>query len=229
MFCREARANQSRRISLSQVSFLPFPHDVLTDFSLEHLKPNPCPTCDICFEPFQVTHSPISAALTANSSTKLPFGLRLPCPGKHPYCISCLTEYINGKIDPSGNGEMNTHILVFPIPCPGCPIAQWGSGIQDEVAEKVLDRESLGVWVCLTSNGVTAILILFAHSIIGNCLIRSLDNSVRTQSVRYLSRSMRTMTIPGLNVRPVLSGFVYIVRRCGTRVSHQINILPSHG
>ena len=123
----------------------------LTDLSSEYSKSNPYPMCEICFEPFQATHSPISAALTANSSAKLPFGLRLPCPGKHPYCISCLTEYINGKLDPSGNGDMSTHILVFPIRCPGCPIADWESGIQDDVAEKVLDQESLGVWVCLTS------------------------------------------------------------------------------
>lgn len=103
--------------------------------------------CDICFEPFQVTNSPISAALTANSSAKLAFGLRLPCPGQHPYCISCLTEYINGKLDPNGTGDMNTNTLVFPIRCPGCPIMQWETGIQDDVAEKVLDAQSMSVWV----------------------------------------------------------------------------------
>ncbi|KAF9652364.1 hypothetical protein BDM02DRAFT_3089237 [Thelephora ganbajun] len=107
---------------------------------------NPYPTCDICFEPFQVTHSPISAALTANSSTKLPFGLRLPCPGQHPYCISCLAEYIRGKLDPSGTGDMSTHTIVFPIRCPGCPITHWETGIQDDVAVKVLDGESMSVW-----------------------------------------------------------------------------------
>jgi len=107
--------------------------------------------CGICFEPFQATHSPISAALTANSSAKLPFGLRLPCPGQHPYCISCLAEYIRGKLDPSGTGDMNTNTLVFPIRCPGCPITDWETGIQDDVAEKVLDGGSMFIWVHPTS------------------------------------------------------------------------------
>lgn len=107
--------------------------------------------CGICFEPFQATNSPISASLTANSSAKLPFGLRLPCPGQHPYCISCLAEYIRGKLDPNGTGDMNTNTLVFPIRCPGCPITDWETGIQDDVAEKVLDGESMFVWVHPTS------------------------------------------------------------------------------
>ena len=128
-----------------------FPPDMNLKIShpspLEYSKSNPYPLCDICFEPFQVTHSPISAALTANSSAKLPFGLRLPCPGQHPYCISCLAQYIKGKLDPSGTGDMSTHIIVFPIRCPGCPIAHWITGIQDDVAEKVLDQDFMAIWV----------------------------------------------------------------------------------
>ena len=120
----------------------------LTGFStLEYTKSNPYPMCDICFEPFQVTNSPISAALTANSSAKLQFGLRLPCPGQHPYCMPCLAEYIKGKLDPSGTGDMSTHTLVFPIRCPGCQITHWEIEIQDDVAEKVLDKETMSVWV----------------------------------------------------------------------------------
>jgi len=114
----------------------------------EYSKSNPYPMCDICFEPFQVTNSPVSAALTANSSAKLQFGLRLPCPGQHPYCMPCLAEYIKGKLDPSGTGDMSTHTLVFPIRCPGCPITHWEIGIQDDVAVKVLDGESMSIWVC---------------------------------------------------------------------------------
>ena len=108
---------------------------------------NPYPACDICFEPFQVTYSPISATLGANSSTKLPFGLRLPCPGQHPYCVSCLVKYIKGKLDPSGTGDVNTHTTVFPIRCPGCPDTLWETVIEDDVAEKVLDGRSMSVWV----------------------------------------------------------------------------------
>lgn len=42
---------------------------------------------------------------------------------------------------------MNTNTLVFPIRCPGCPITLWGTGIQDDVAERVLDGDSMSVWV----------------------------------------------------------------------------------
>ena len=87
--------------------------------------------------------------MVANSSARLPSGLRLPCPAQHPYCISCLAKYIKGKLDPSGTGDMSTHATVFPIRCPGCPY--WETGIQDHVAEKVLDRESMSVWVYPTS------------------------------------------------------------------------------
>jgi len=124
----------------------------------EYSTSNPYPMCGICFEPFQVTRSPISATMTANSSAKLPFGLRLPCPWQHPYCISCLSEYIKGKLDPSGTGDMNTHTLVFPIRCPECPITQWETGIEDAVAEKVLDRESMSVWVCPTSRSSSVLV-----------------------------------------------------------------------
>ena len=138
---------------LPGISLFVLPCISLTGFfpTLEYSTTNPYPMCGICFEPFQVTHSPISAALSANSSAKLPFGLRLPCPEQHPYCISCLAEYIKGKLDPSGTGDMSTHTLVFPICCPGCPIPHWETGIQDEVAEKVLDGEYMSVWVCLTT------------------------------------------------------------------------------
>jgi hypothetical protein len=107
--------------------------------------------CGICFEPFQVTNSPISACQTANSSSKLQFGLRLPCPEQHPYCISCLAEYIKGKLDPSGNGDMGIDVTVFPIRCPGCTITEWETGIEENVAEKVLDGEHMSNWVRLTS------------------------------------------------------------------------------
>lgn len=116
--------------------------------SLEGVESNPDPTCGICFEPFRATYSPLLATLTATSSTKLPFGLHLSCPEKHSYCISCLTEYIKQKLDPTGTGEIDTSTTVFPIRCPECPITQWEAGIQDNIAEKVLDAESMNVWVC---------------------------------------------------------------------------------
>ena len=118
----------------------------------EHPISNLHPTCGICLEQFQVTYSPISASLTANSSARLPFGLRLPCPGQHTYCISCISEYIKRKLDPSGTEDTNTNITVFPIRCPECPITDWESGIEDDVAERLFDAESMSVWVCPSSN-----------------------------------------------------------------------------
>ena len=52
-----------------------------------------------------------------------------------------------GKIDPSGTGDMNIHTTVFPIRCPACPTTHQEAIIQDIVAEKVLDGESMSVWV----------------------------------------------------------------------------------
>ena len=84
--------------------------------------------------------------MTANSSTRRPFGLRLPCPGQHGYCISCLNQYIKGKLDPTGTGELSTHATVFPILCPHC-LTDWETGIQDDVAERIFDAESMSTWV----------------------------------------------------------------------------------
>ena len=58
-----------------------------------------------------------------------------------------MSEYIKRKLDPNGTDETNTNITVFPIACPECPIANWGSGMQDDVAERVLDVESMSAWV----------------------------------------------------------------------------------
>ena len=117
----------------------------------EHPISNLYQICNICHEQFQDTHSPFSASLAANTSARFPFGLRLPCPEEHTYCISCLTEYIKGKLDPSGSEGANTYTTVFPIPCPDCPIIDWGSGIQDDVVERIFDTESMSVWVYLIS------------------------------------------------------------------------------
>lgn len=46
---------------------------------------------------------------------------------------------------------MGTDDTVFPIRCPGCPIVEWETGIEENVAEKVLDGEHMSIWVCLTS------------------------------------------------------------------------------
>ncbi|KIM74131.1 hypothetical protein PILCRDRAFT_828552 [Piloderma croceum F 1598] len=100
-------------------------------------------SCGICREPFQETFSPISASLSANSSSRLSFGLRLPCPRLHTYCISCLSSYIHHKIEPDGESQ---DTMAFPIRCPECPVTEWVDGIPDDVAQKILDEKSLLIW-----------------------------------------------------------------------------------
>lgn len=105
------------------------------------------PICGICGDAFQDTHSPLLASLSANSSTRLPFGLRLPCPDRHPYCVGCLSQYIVSKLDPDGIGGAPAEQIISPIRCPECPLGQWGDGVQDDVAERVLTRDSIVLWV----------------------------------------------------------------------------------
>ncbi|KAI0073639.1 hypothetical protein K474DRAFT_1720258 [Panus rudis PR-1116 ss-1] len=104
------------------------------------------PLCGICMEPFHATHSPISASSSANSSSRLPFGLHLPCPQSHAYCIDCLSSYIRSKLDPEGDGNGTLNAVVFPIRCPECPLADWTEGIPDEVASRVLSEKVMAIW-----------------------------------------------------------------------------------
>ncbi|KIM80225.1 hypothetical protein PILCRDRAFT_822749 [Piloderma croceum F 1598] len=104
------------------------------------------PTCGICKDHFQETHSPLSASLSANSSTHLPFGLQLPCPNKHSYCVGCLSQYITSKLDPLGTGRAPEEQIVFPIRCPECPLNEWADGIQDDVAERILTKDRIALW-----------------------------------------------------------------------------------
>lgn len=108
---------------------------------------SPYPVCGICLEPFQVTHSPIKAVLSANSSTRLPFGLRLPCPSEHAYCIACLSSYIQSKLDPEGDGGGSSGTAVFPIRCPECSPTEWIDGIPDNVADRILGEKGMVLWV----------------------------------------------------------------------------------
>ncbi|CAL1708948.1 unnamed protein product [Somion occarium] len=106
----------------------------------------PTPTCGICMETFKATHSPIAAAQSANSSSKLPFGLYLPCPKSHPYCAGCLQSYIMTKLDPEGDGSGNPSMVVFPLRCPECSLSEWADGIPDDVAARVLSEKNMTTW-----------------------------------------------------------------------------------
>lgn len=104
-------------------------------------------TCGICMDAFQPTYSPYSASISANSSSRLQFGLRLPCPQQHAYCVGCLTSYIQSKLDPEGKGGGNSGIIVFPIRCPECPMTDFIDGIPDDVAGRILGPEKMVLWV----------------------------------------------------------------------------------
>ncbi|KAI0938557.1 hypothetical protein AcV5_000209 [Taiwanofungus camphoratus] len=115
-----------------------------TDADIEAYEDvTPYPTCGICMESFQVTYSPIAASASANSSSRLPFGLRLTCPGSHAYCMVYLDAYIRKMLDPEGDGGGNSGTVVFPIRCPECPITEWVGGIPDEIAEKILPEQEM--------------------------------------------------------------------------------------
>ncbi|THH15651.1 hypothetical protein EW146_g4847 [Bondarzewia mesenterica] len=103
--------------------------------------------CGICMEPFQQTNSPVSASGTATSSNRVQFGLHLPCPGEHGYCLSCMSSYIKNKLDPNGDGSgISEDVRVFPIPCPECLSHDWPAGIQVSTAERVLGDKGLLLW-----------------------------------------------------------------------------------
>ncbi|KIY43295.1 hypothetical protein FISHEDRAFT_53809 [Fistulina hepatica ATCC 64428] len=104
------------------------------------------PQCGICLETLQITYSPVTAAQNATSSNRLPFGLRMPCPGGHTYCLGCITHYIRSKIDPQEEGIASIEKVVFPIRCPECPQELWPQGIQDDVAERILTEKGMLLW-----------------------------------------------------------------------------------
>jgi len=102
-------------------------------------------TCGICMEAFRPTYSPYTASRTANSSSHLQFGLLLPCPQQHGYCIGCLTAYIDSKIDPDNNGG-NSSNNPFPLRCPECRATEFVDGISDAVAARILSPEKMVLW-----------------------------------------------------------------------------------
>lgn len=161
------------------------------------------PTCAICFEPFQATHLPLSASRSANSSSKLPFGLNLPCPASHTYCLGCLSSYLKNKLDPQGDGSGNpVEVMVFPIRCPECPIVEWAEGIDDSVAERVLDEKGMLLWVgSFYSAEQQTNLICIPHSTIKNCLTVCLVITARILVVLCWCNSTTTRTSPRQRVQ----------------------------
>ncbi|TCD68696.1 hypothetical protein EIP91_009980 [Steccherinum ochraceum] len=85
------------------------------DVAMQHHQ---YPTCGICMDPFQATHSPVSAA-----------------------------NYIKTKLDPNDDGSGSPNATVFPIACPECPTEKWIAGISDDVASRVLSEKMMTLWV----------------------------------------------------------------------------------
>ncbi|KIO18125.1 hypothetical protein M407DRAFT_32204 [Tulasnella calospora MUT 4182] len=114
--------------------------------------------CGICFETFQVVDAPREAANLAiyasnagkgkavatvtDSSVTSEYGVILTCSKRHGFCIDCLTQYIKSKLQDGipleGKG--------FPVRCPGCDFKNSRWEADDELAESVLDEETLEFW-----------------------------------------------------------------------------------
>ncbi|KAG9009472.1 hypothetical protein FRB94_014243 [Tulasnella sp. JGI-2019a] len=97
-------------------------------------------TCGICREEFRKVYNPIEASLKASgSSNPTLYGLLLNCPGRHEYCLSCMTSWLRTKL------EGNDGAPVFPIRCPECPRTEpWE--MDDETAAMVLEKDLLEAW-----------------------------------------------------------------------------------
>ena len=157
------------------------------------------PECGICGDVFHQTNSPLAASQSANTSTKLSFGLRLPCPSNHAYCIGCLSQYIISKLDPESSGKA-PGAIVFPIRCPECSLDEWSEGLQDETAEKVLTKEHMVTWVRTVF--VSFDLIIKLHfSIINSSWI---VNPTTTALIPNALRSSTWMKKEKMHLQPVL-------------------------
>ncbi|KAG9044140.1 hypothetical protein FS837_008734 [Tulasnella sp. UAMH 9824] len=126
-------------------------------------SPSPIPpvvtsNCGICFETFEVVAAPREAANLAiyasnagkgkavatvpDSSAASEYGVVLDCSKRHAFCIDCLTQYIKSKLQDGipleGKG--------FPMRCPGCNLKNSRWEADDDLAERVLDEETLEFW-----------------------------------------------------------------------------------
>ncbi|KAG8888616.1 hypothetical protein FRB98_007289 [Tulasnella sp. 332] len=103
-------------------------------------KPVLSAMCGICQERFYKTSDP----LLATRSNLLPadfaiYGLTLPCPGQHNYCLACMNSYIRAKVDPDNETGRREQLS---IRCPECPREE-GWRMEDDTAVKLLDGDLL--------------------------------------------------------------------------------------
>lgn len=158
-----------------------------------------------------MTSNPATVSKGPTSSTRLlPFGLRLPCPQKHAYCLNCLKSYLQSKL-----AEGNTGNLVFPIRCPECPIDAWS--FEDEVAVKVLDNAEMVQWVRICATPREKI-IHHGDSIPKSCSTLSLAITVLTSTAPLALKSTTVVRKRKVNVQLVPWQYASPAGRCGTVV-----------
>ncbi|KAG8964414.1 hypothetical protein FRC03_001815 [Tulasnella sp. 419] len=98
--------------------------------------------CGICMDPFKPMECPNGEPWPKSDSVDhadLRPGLILPCPGRHRYCMVCISTYIEVELKKGSDGK-----TVFPMRCPECPPRTWS--IPELVAERVLTAEVLEAW-----------------------------------------------------------------------------------
>lgn len=144
-------------------------------------------------EPFQSTNSPVAATTTATSHDRVAFGLFLPCPGSHGYCISCLSTYITSKLDPDEDGGGRMDIVVFPLLCPECSSQEWPQGIEDGVAKRVLSEKAMELWVSHRDQIFDIVILYFSdhHALAPSKTARFSTSLFLSQSTLLRSRRSR--------------------------------------
>ncbi|KAG8898180.1 hypothetical protein FRB99_007624 [Tulasnella sp. 403] len=96
--------------------------------------------CGICYSDFLPMDS-LRDELSIPPSSQNSFGVILPCPGRHNYCLVCVAAHIRTKIEDAANGRSG----LPPVRCPECPV-QDGWEVTDDVATKVLNGDLLEQW-----------------------------------------------------------------------------------
>lgn len=196
--------------------------------------------CGICFETFQVVAAPREAAnLSAfasnagkgkavaavpDSNAASEYGVLLPCSNSHGFCIDCLTQYIKSKL----HSGISLEGKGFPIGCPGCNAKNSGWEVDDDMAERVLDEETLEFWrrqkLLLSLPGVVCSNSL-NHRFISNWVshesARNSRSSAPTIDARSSSHLRKTWSLicqllP--NAPRALALFASNVAPCGTLV-----------
>ena len=158
-----------------------------------------------------MTSNPATVSRGPTSSMRLPFGLYLPCPKKHGYCLGCLRAYLQSKL-----AEGKTGTLIFPIRCPECAVGAWS--FEDGVATKILDSEDMVQWVRIDAMQKSR-SIHRSDSTLKSYSILSLAFTALTSAVLFVLRSKTAVRNREGYVRLVRRQYASPAGRYGTVVS----------